>query len=303
MLSKNQKNDSFEVYLGAKDYHSSSDFRNIMISPRHYQYEKERIDEKESEALMLGSATHCLVLEPSEFSKRYQMFDRALLPFPDKDYKTKANREARDFYVKDAKEKGIVIIQEPQFEMIKQMSESVKSNRAAMKIFENTITEQSFYLDNYVFDDEFSFKAKVRPDAISNDGTYYVSLKTCMDASPKAFTRQIFSLDYHISETYYMKVLRKCTENKIKRGYIVAIEKKAPYLCSVFDTNSEAENGNLSEFLQLGNHVLGMAIQRLKEAKLTNVYKGYEIESDNEFGILPIIVPKYAMSEASNLII
>lgn len=63
--------------LSNEDYHSGpaiskSQLDDIAISPAVYQWKKHApIDEEKTQALDMGTALHCILLEPDEFEKRF----------------------------------------------------------------------------------------------------------------------------------------------------------------------------------------------------------------------------------------
>lgn len=298
--------DSVEEYLSKKQYLSSSDIKTIILeTPRHYLYNLNKENNEEKDHLTLGSAVHCKVLEPHLFEKKFFHLKKSMLPQPDKDFRIKENRIARDNFIAEAKTKGAQVVTDKMLEQIEYMAASVMSNEAAVKLLKGTITEQSFYVDRFEVDEEFSIKARVRPDALSLKDKYYISVKTTRDASRQGFGKQCEDFGYHISEAFYLKVLRKCLPENIRpnRGYFIAIESNPPYLCSVFDTNPDAEHDQISEFLQIGAHYMNLAFMRVKDIVRTGEYKGYNIESENDNGIMPIQLPDYSKYKANTKII
>lgn len=65
--------------ISNEDYHagpgiSKSQLDDIAISPAIYQWRRHApVDAEKTAALDLGTALHCLLLEPDEFSKRFEI--------------------------------------------------------------------------------------------------------------------------------------------------------------------------------------------------------------------------------------
>jgi hypothetical protein len=308
IISPYQKFDSFEDYLGAKEYLSSSGLKTILKSPAHYLASLQKEDEEEKDSLTVGSAVHCLCLEPSEFNNRFFNLSE-FMPAEEMNWRMKANRQKRDHLKETAKMSGMTLVDPSQMERIQFMAESVRKNKKAMSLLENTICESSFYYELPV-DEDFTAKVRIRPDALAYNGSYYLSLKTTVNASPFEWYKQSYKFRYDISEAFYFDILRQCItidkKNDIQapiRGWFICVENTAPHMCSIFDMNPLAEQGQFSDFLSVGKHHMDLGLMRLKECYETGIYKGYEIESDSEGGVFPMELPAYAKYEASNKII
>lgn len=296
--------DSFEDYLSKKDRLSSSLVKKLLISQMHYKAALEQEEEEEKEHLIIGSAIHCLLLEPNEFEKRFFHYKNEMKPKPDKDFRDKKNKEHRDFTREMAHKEGMSVITDKMMDELWIMNDSIRGNTKAMELLEGTLAERSFYSELKV-DFDFSVKVRARPDAINLEKQYYVSLKSTTDGSPDVFCKHAANLNYHVSEAFYMRVLHKVlpAQYRPKTGYMIVIETKPPYLCTIYDINSESESDKLSDFLEYGNFLMNMAFLRLKDIQETNMYKGYELQSEREDGILPLVLPEYAKYKANHLII
>jgi len=297
--------DSFEEYLEKKDYLSSSQVKQLLNSTQHYKSAlEEEDDEEEKEHFIKGSAIHCLLLEPDQFHKRFLHYTNEMKPYPDKDFRNTQNKRHRAATMELAMQQGRSLVSDKMMEELIIMGESIRSNKKAMELMQGTLVEHSFYSELQV-DESFAVKVRVRPDAINLEKQYYVSVKSTQDGSPEGFSKHAANLNYHVSEAFYMRVLHKVLPVKYrpKTGYMITIETKRPYLCTIYDINSEFEVNMVSDFLEVGNFLVNMALLRLKEARETNVYKGYDIQSEREDGILPLILPEYAKYKANHLII
>lgn len=283
--------DTFEQYLGNKEYLSSSGLKQLLKTPRHYAAYLTQGEQEEKDHLIVGSALHCAILEPEEFDRRYFVWKDSMKPNPDKDYRDTENKKARLIAKKLAQMKDQVLLEESQYDDLMQMKASVHANGHAMKLLEGTISEQSVYTEIQVNDT--LIKVKVRPDAICD--AYYISLKTCNDASPTTFSRKAFNLGYHISEALYTNILER-------PGYIIAIENCSPFICQVYYTHSQDTQEPLA-WLEAGKHSVAMGLLRLEEIMKTGEVKGYDMYSERPDGMLEIKLPAYAQYEVNNLII
>lgn len=284
-------NDSFEEYLSNKDYLSSSGLKQLMKTPKHYAAYLEQGEQEEKDYLTMGSALHCLILEPDEFNKRHFVWLDTMKPEPDKNYQTKVNREARAAAKKIAQMKGQVLLEEEQLNELNRMKQSIQQNEKAMELLQGTQSEMSCYTDFQVNDT--MIKLKVRPDALHDK--YYVSLKTCRDASPTAFTKAAYNLQYHVSEALYANVLNR-------PGFIIAIENTSPFLCAVYYTHNQ-DTGEPLPWIDAGRHVVAMGLMRMEEFMRTGECKGYDMFSERPDGLLEMRLPTFARYEVDNIVI
>jgi hypothetical protein len=319
LLSSKQVSDSLEEYLTSPNL-SSSDIKNLLISQKHFIAAKEKIDEEEKDHLIIGSAIHCLVLEGrQEFNKRYFYFLNSTLPFPDKDMRNPQNKAAKQLALEEAKESKKTLIAEGQKVIIEACTKSIQENKTAMKILENTQSEQSFYYKLPFIDIEIP--CKVRPDAISEKGGYYISLKTTSrDVSPAQWGKVCYNFNYHVSEAFYFAGLFRCLkpEFAINTGYYICVETSPPFISMVYEINNEKrdyislfkeiadgnENVDLrySEFLSVGMNALDRGFHRFRDLVLNGMkpqgYE-YEIEKDDngDMIIQQVCLPAWAISQ------
>ena len=111
--------------IGNEEYHkgpglSSSDLKLLARSPLHYKTAK-AIPPKETDAMRLGTAVHCAVLEPDRFEKEYAAAPEAI------DRRTKAGKA----HWAELEATGKVVLSGEDAQMVRGMADSVRRHPTA----------------------------------------------------------------------------------------------------------------------------------------------------------------------------
>ena len=252
------------------DYHadpavSASQLKEIGRSPYHYwsrYINPDRVAMVPTQAMRLGSLTHCATLEPDELTKRYQLA-------PDR--RTKEGKAA----VAEMAAAGIEAVSEADLAQALQMADAVRSNSTVALLLSNGQAEQSFWWDDIAT----GMRCKCRPDWF--DGETIVDLKTCQDASPAGFARSISAFLYQVQAAHYL------CGTLAKRFIFVAVEKTAPYATACYELDAQA--------LVHGSVLRHNVLQRLQDARAINEWPGY---TD---GIQTLQLPGWALKDNSTI--
>lgn len=192
---------------------SYSSLSNFKSSPREFIDYKLKVV-KQTDAMAFGSMVHCLILEPEDFSNRYFVLEDAEIcasiggAMP---RGTKAYKEWKAAQIEAAE--GKTIITQQDYQDAYYMALNVTHNRAAGKILRLATAHEKpieWEMKN------FKFRGII--DGEGEDVVF--DLKTCADASPKKFQRDIISMDYYLQAALYLKGI-----GKMKRYFIIAIDK------------------------------------------------------------------------------
>jgi|TARA_B100000768_G_scaffold166672_1_gene170211 hypothetical protein len=185
-------------------------------------------EHKESEALLVGSAFHCFILEPEEFDKRY-------VYAPKIDKRTKAGKELyAEFLETIGDRKPVPAHYEFAFES---MQERLSKHKNANELLKGA---QEREVVHFWLDVKTGLKCKGKVDAQGHD--YIVDLKTTSKkADPDSF--QKFLNDYNLTHqaAFYANGTKK------KDFYFIMIELKAPFGIGVYKMSEDAiKHGNKS---------------------------------------------------------
>lgn len=217
-----------ESYFADSMYVTSSMLKQLRtgstLQLEHYL----NTEHKESEALLVGSAFHCYILEPEEFDKRY-------VYAPKIDKRTKAGKELYAEFLETIKgRKPVPAHYEFAFES---MQERLSKHKNANLLLKGA---QEREVMHFWEDLETGLKCKGKVDAQGSD--YIVDLKTTSKKSdPVSFAK--FINDYNLTHqaAFYTNGTQK------KDFYFIMIELKAPFGIGIYKMGDEAmEHGNNS---------------------------------------------------------
>ena len=219
--------DSNEFYHSQKEYVSSSTLKSIAKRSVYHHINSHL---KESEALLVGSAFHTIVLEP-------HLFDEEFFVMPKFDRRTKSGKQKAHALESEMIAQGKKCITQPNYDMIVAMKNAIANNPVCSGILTGGEPEVSFYVEDF-----HGIKVRVRPDYLGKD--YVVDLKSCQDASPKSFLGDIYKYGWKIQAAFYADVLG------MDKFYFLASEKKNPYACQVYLMSEKSMAEGRAQYLQ-----------------------------------------------------
>lgn len=168
-----------------------------------------------TDAMLFGSMLHCLVLEPQDFEKRYLCLDDQDICNSiggAKPRATKAYKEWKEFTVAEAGDREIVETND--YLSAKIIASNVLHNRASSKILDMCWEREK------PIEWEFkNFKFKGFIDGKGDKAK--CDLKSCADASPQKFQREIINNSYYLQGAMY-----NYAEGENVPYYIIAVDRK-----------------------------------------------------------------------------
>lgn len=262
-----------EVYHASEGI-SSSGMNKILDCPARYYhhyiaknldaYEAEEAT-KEKQKYVLGSALHCLLLEPHLFDIQFHSLDRKL------NLRTKVDKEfLKDIHIIYPTKKILTL---SETKHLYGMYESAKKHPLWAKI-KNGKREQSIFWQDGIYKTQL----RTRPDIY--DDMYIVDLKTTR--SIKGFKRSILDYGYHRQAALQIDGLEKFTGRRRFFGFF-AIESMPPYLSKTFTLSQR--------YLDLGRREYLDAAALYSECLLYNNWPGYDVTFDT------IDAPEWAVGE------
>ena len=205
---------------------------------------------RETTSMAFGTAVHQALLEPVDFYDIYFVMPEI------GDLRKKENKELK----KQAEEKaeGKICLSFHDHERIKSIIQNFKKNKLAQHYCSGEI-ELSHYLKHDNID------VRVRPDIINHVANFICDVKTCQDASPQAFRRDVYKFNYDLQAAFYMDMLG-ITEFKF-----VVCEVNHPYTVVVHTLDKE--------FIELGRQKWKNAFEYWKHYVKTNEVSLYHPET------------------------
>ena len=221
--------------LDESAYHSSPGISKhgldlLNRSPEHYKHYKI----EESDALIFGSAFHCLVLEPDLFDKKF-----AINPFPD--MRTKAAKE----WKQEQNELGARILSEKDYLKMLTMCEKIRAHDIGKALLDPTQGKaelSAYWIDNnkklWRHDTPTFRLCRARTDFLNTAHGVLIDLKTSNDAGYSDFSRQIANYRYHVQDAFYTDGFRQCGID-VNTFIFVVIEKAPPYGIGIYELSAE----------------------------------------------------------------
>ena len=264
---------SSEAYHGDRDSISRTVLMEFDKSPYHYwarYLNPDKPDEKINKNFEIGSAFHTLVLEPHLFDEQYFVMPEKVLKRDNEElfnaYK-KAEQEAESCQSK-------VVLSCNDSQRLLAMRDAIYRNPRAKELIEGAIYEQSYFWQ----DKDSGLIVKARPDIIHRN--MYVDLKSCADASPKAFQREMIQYGYHTQGAMVRDARRELEGIDCSNVINIAVEKTYPYAIGIYIIDEFALDQGELKYKQL--------LVDLKHALVHNTFQSY--------GIQTISLPKWAIN-------
>ena len=252
--------------LSNKDYHAHKesisrsaimDFNKSAYTYWAKHINPNRPEPKVTPAMELGTAFHTLILEPHLFEKNYAIE-------PEKVLLKDVGRERYEEYKKQVELLTItdkIILSFETMERLLCMKKSLNEHEKAMAFILDGKYEQSYFW----LDLNSGLMAKARPDILH--ANIIVDLKTCDDASPRAFQRAMAESGYHVQGAMVQEGIRKLEEREVSNVVNVCVETKYPYSIGIYPIDESA--------LEIGYTKFKQSLLDIKQAKENNDYPHY----------------------------
>lgn len=219
-----------------------------------------------------GSLAHCAILEPDEFDARYAVG-------PSVNRNTKVWKE----FVEGTDR---IAIQADQYDTAMRQRDSVHALPEVRAALARGVAEQSAYWTDATTGE----LCRCRPDwtcTASAGGVVLLDVKTCSDASPGDFSRQIARKRYHVQSSFYSDGYAAASGLDVLAFVFVAVENTWPYAaCALMLDEPSREAGRAAYLRNLATYA---------ECRRTGVWPGYSP------AIELISLPAWATREAAAL--
>lgn len=195
----------------------------INKSPAHY-YAKYldpfREKEKQTPALLMGSAVHAAILEPTKFVELFAIEPEV----------NRRTNEGKDIVAAfELANKGKTVITAEMFREANKLKDAVRKHPAAQALLESGVAETVLTWRN----NEFGVGCKAKPDFLSSTG-FIVDVKTTEDAGPNDFGKSVINFRYDVQAAWYIDGYKQ-VYGEYPRGFaFIAVEKKPPYAVAVY---------------------------------------------------------------------
>ena len=255
-----------EEYHSHRDHISSSQIKDLLKNPYLFF---NPVEKEHKDVFDIGSAIHCLILEP-------QNFKRDFIVAPKIDKRTKVGKDSWIEFVKQSE--GKIVLKSEDFDNCIKIQKSVLSIPEVVNLLKEGVSEKSYFttLKNGI-------KAKVRPDFYRPKERVIIDIKSCRDASPDGFKRDIASYKYYIQAAYYIDVLGA------NEFIFLAVEKQPPYMVGIYVLTKED--------LARGRELIQKAFEISKQG---DKYKTPIFKDGNGGVIQTLVMPNYIHYDNEN---
>jgi hypothetical protein len=228
--------------MPAAQYHkirgaSASRLKILRRSPAHLHYAMLH-PAPPTEAMVIGSAVHCRVLEPDRFSREYAIM-------PKFDRRTKIGKEAAAHF--EIENMGKQICGEETAIICEMLYDSLHANPIVSRLLDAPgNVEASIFWE----DPETGIRCKARADKLLEIGGEYVTLdlKTTIHAGAGEFARQAFNLGYHIQSGFYLDGLTQTLGIPHSDFIFLAAEKEPPFAFASYRLDDESVGLGRTEY-------------------------------------------------------
>lgn len=199
-------------------------------------------EEDEPDHFKLGRAVHMASLEPKLFAECVIL---------EQEFKGTGSRKERADW-KAAQPATALILKPKEYMHIKGMIQSILDYPDAASLLSHGSPE----ISGYYRDAETGVKCKIRPDLWNEQKGILLDVKSCVDCSPRAFSRKIYEYKYHLSMAMYSEGIYQITGKRPTVCVFLAVEKKPPYERAVYICSEK--------MLQKGYEEYSSSMQKLK---------------------------------------
>ncbi|EPM1933784.1 exodeoxyribonuclease VIII [Salmonella enterica] len=171
---------------------SKSQLDDIADTPAIYLWRKNApVDTEKTKSLDTGTAFHCRVLEPEEFSKRF-------IIAPEFNRRTSAGKEEEKTFLEECARTGRTVLTAEEGRKIELMYQSVMALPLGQWLVESAgYAESSVYWE----DPETGILCRCRPDKIIPEFHWIMDVKTTADI--QRFRTAYYDYRYHVQDAFY----------------------------------------------------------------------------------------------------
>jgi len=263
---------------------SSTGLRTIFNkSPKHYwstsPYNPERIEQDETDALILGRAAHHLILGQDEFQKFF-----TVRPATVNGETWHSNKTICKAWTAKQEGLGLTILTQTQLDHVVGMAKSLAGEPLVKAGILNGEIEQSYFWK----DPATGIWLKIRPDANPNNGTDYVDMKATTSVQKHDLERTIFDFGYHQQGALVGEGCRNIFQDATRHFSfsLVFVENKPPYCVRVVTLSDK--------LISLGARANRAAINTFAECMKTKHWPG---PGGDQEDAMYIDIPEWAVKD------
>jgi len=281
---------SITEYHENKTHVSATVLKYAKQSLKHFDYYRRGLIPREDKFHFgFGNAFELALLDPEGYTKQVAVIpdavwvEKAMKDNPE--LKTPRNskiyQDEKKKFLDENKGKYFINDEGPEsFDAIEEMLSSCYQDKAIQALIKNT----EYQLSLFWTDEETGVKLKTRPDICKRKKNVIVNLKTTLDGSPEAFSKDLKKYDYPLQAAIEITgCLRSGLMEQVDSYFWLVVEKVPPYNATIYEFREEDIGAVMDGFHYLLN--------KISRAEKENKWPGYTQEADNVHGILKAQIP------------
>lgn len=212
---------------------------------------------KDTDAMRFGRALHVATLEPEQFRSHWAVWDGG-------------DRRGKlwEAFKAKAATAGLEILKQDEYESVMAIASRVHSDEHAARYFRNGSAEvTALWTHTQPGVGGFEVQCKGRMDFLTGEIEAIVDLKSTKDASPEAFAKQCWNLDYAARAAFYVDGEATARGGAPLPYVLAAVEKDEPYVVQVYTVPVH--------ILDMGRDVYRGHLARLAQCRRENRWSGY----------------------------
>lgn len=248
--------------MPAAEYHARKALSNTGITklldcPARFKLWLDGEQDDQTEAMLIGSAFHCLVLEPNEFLSRYHVAKHP--------GNTSLGKEERSAAIAECR----AVLTQNQYTEVEALANGIRRHKGISRLLseKKRRTEASIFWDEEL--NGVTIPCKARLDLVldwPDFGILILDLKSMKSLSPSTLPRTLMDRGYYRQGWWYMRALVKAGIDP--RGfYLAAVEKSPPWMAALIEPESAA--------IEQGGRECVKALQSYADCAKSGTWPGY----------------------------
>lgn len=257
-----------------EDYHAANGISKSGLSlfnenPEKYHWRYIAKNHQAPKAIFdIGQAFHTRTLEPELFSSQF------ILGPP-------LNKNSNKWKEFVAANTDRIILSQKDWDMVNSMADKVRNHPEGKDYLAQGHAETSVF----AAEPETGEMVKIRPDWITGD--VGVDLKSCVNASPDKFQRDMYTYGYFVQAGMYPEVFGYLYPGGMNEFVFIAVEKEPPYSIGFYRADLET--------IALGRDFFYRTLHRFAECKKRDYWPSY-----NDDRTVDLCLPQWAVRNERN---
>lgn len=266
-LAKGFHDVPFETYcaMDAANSHGLMDIREK--SPAYYQWHK--TNRKVTKSMDFGTFAHMIILEPGVLETKMRLRKKV-------DGRTKAG-QAYNAEFEASLQPGQLSVEEGTYETLKMLRDKLEKHPWISRILGKGKNETTGF---WVHNSTQAF-CKARLDKVLETEGWVVDVKTCADASPRAFQKQMCNLDYDLQCAFYWDAFSYQLKRKPEGYLFLCVENTGMHDVAIYTPEQTV--------VEHGRFKYSKALMEYADCVKTGVWPGYPQKA------MPLELPGWAV--------